>query len=66
MEDQFVSNLERVLRTGNFAVTSELGPPKSSEREIIEKKAGILRGSADAFNLTDNQTAKSDRSHVVL
>jgi methylenetetrahydrofolate reductase (NADPH) len=57
MEDPFVSNLERVLRTGNFAVTSELGPPKSSEREIIEKKAGILRGAADAFNLTDNQTA---------
>lgn len=57
MEDNYASNLERILRAGKFAVTSEVGPPKSSEIEIIHKKGEILRGKADAFNVTDNQTA---------
>src|SRR5512139_1806568 len=51
------SNLERVLRSGNFAVTGELGPPQSADGEVIRKKAALLKGSCDAVNLTDNQTA---------
>ncbi len=51
------SNLERVLQSGSFAVTAELGPPKNADAEVIRKKAGILRGYADAVNITDNQTA---------
>jgi methylenetetrahydrofolate reductase (NADPH) len=51
------SNLERVLRSGNFAVTAELGPPQSSEGEVIRKKVELLRGNCDAVNITDNQTA---------
>jgi methylenetetrahydrofolate reductase (NADPH) len=51
------SNLERVLRAGHFAVTGELGPPQSADREVIRKKAVLLRGYVDAVNLTDNQTA---------
>ncbi|HLF26915.1 MAG TPA: methylenetetrahydrofolate reductase [Anaerolineae bacterium] len=51
------SNLERVLRAGHFAVTSELGPPKNADAEIIRKKAALLKGCVDAANLTDNQTA---------
>ncbi len=51
------SNLERVLNAGHFAVTAELGPPKSADPEVIRKKAGILKGCADAFNVTDGQTA---------
>ena len=51
------SNLERVLAAGHFAVTAEVGPPRGPEAEIVEKKAGILRGVADAYNVTDNQTA---------
>ena len=51
------SNLERVLAAGHFAVTAELGPPKSHDAEVIRKKAALLRGCADAVNLTDNQTA---------
>ncbi len=57
MDNQYISNLEAIFRSGKFAVTSELGPPKSSEREVIEKKAKTLGSAADAFNLTDNQTA---------
>ncbi len=51
------SNLERVLTKGYFAVTAELGPPKSHDAEVIRKKAALLRGVVDAVNLTDNQTA---------
>jgi methylenetetrahydrofolate reductase (NADPH) len=51
------SNLERVLAEGHFAVTAEIGPPKSCDAAVITRKAELLRGYADAFNLTDNQTA---------
>jgi 5,10-methylenetetrahydrofolate reductase len=51
------SNLERVLKSGQFAVTGELGPPQSADREVIRRKASILRGNVDAFNVTDGQTA---------
>lgn len=51
------SNLEKVLAAGHFAVTAELGPPKSVETEVIVVKAGYLKGKVDAVNITDNQTA---------
>ena len=51
------SNLERVLTAGHFAVTAELGPPKSADAEVVRRKARILKGYADAFNVTDGQTA---------
>ncbi len=51
------SNLERVLAAGHFAVTAELGPPMSGDGGVVRKKAGILRGCADAINITDAQTA---------
>ncbi|WP_457574639.1 acetyl-CoA decarbonylase/synthase complex subunit delta [Desulfolithobacter sp.] len=51
------SNLEQVLRSGTFAVTGELGPPKNSDPEVVRKKARILKGNVDAVNITDCQTA---------
>jgi len=51
------SNLEAVLAEGKFAVTGELGPPKSADADVIKKKAAHLRGCVDAVNITDNQTA---------
>jgi 5,10-methylenetetrahydrofolate reductase len=51
------SNLERVLEAGNFAITSEIGPPTSADPEVIRRKAKILKGNIDAFNVTDGQTA---------
>jgi len=50
------SNLQKVLESGQFVVTGELGPPKSAERKKVEHHAAMLRGFVDAFNLTDNQT----------
>jgi 5,10-methylenetetrahydrofolate reductase len=51
------SNLEKVLESKIFAVTGELGPPQSADPEVIRKKAKILKGHVDAFNVTDGQTA---------
>jgi 5,10-methylenetetrahydrofolate reductase len=51
------SNLERVLAAGHFAVTAEIGPPMDANGEVVLKKARLLRGCADAFNITDCQTA---------
>ncbi|MDN3515585.1 MAG: methylenetetrahydrofolate reductase [Candidatus Brocadia sp.] len=51
------SNLEKLLRSGQFAVTAELGPPRGADRSVIEKKVELLKGYGDAFNITDCQTA---------
>src|SRR5512136_2793938 len=51
------SNLEKILRAQAFAVTAELGPPKSADTNVIGKKAKLLKGNCDAVNITDNQTA---------
>jgi 5,10-methylenetetrahydrofolate reductase len=51
------SNLERILTSGAFVATGELGPPKSADPEVIGRKAGLLKGYVDAVNITDNQTA---------
>ena len=53
----FRSNLEQVLADGGFAVTCEVGPSKGCDPDKIKGKAELVRGFADAFNVTDNQTA---------
>jgi methylenetetrahydrofolate reductase (NADPH) len=53
----FKSNLHNVLIKQKFAVTAEVGPPKSSIADVITNKGLTLKGYADAFNVTDNQTA---------
>lgn len=51
------SNLERLLRAGEFVVCGEMGPPQSVDTASIAKKCGYFKGYVDAVNLTDNQTA---------
>jgi methylenetetrahydrofolate reductase (NADPH) len=51
------TKLERVLADGTFAVTVEVGPPRGADPEAIRSKASLVRGVADAYNVTDNQTA---------
>ncbi len=50
-------NLEKILTQGHFAVTAECGPPRGADPEAVRKKGSILKGCADAVNVTDNQTA---------
>ncbi|MCE5313902.1 MAG: methylenetetrahydrofolate reductase [Armatimonadota bacterium] len=51
------SNLERVLRNGQFAVCGEMGPPQGADKSVILRKCSYFKGVVDAVNLTDNQTA---------
>jgi len=51
------SRLEKILSSGQFAVTGECGPPRGANPDAIRKKAAHLKGMVDAVNVTDNQTA---------
>ncbi|RTZ96291.1 MAG: methylenetetrahydrofolate reductase [Deltaproteobacteria bacterium] len=51
------SRLEKVLATGQLAVTSECGPPRGSDPEVIVNKANMIKDYVDAVNITDNQTS---------
>jgi methylenetetrahydrofolate reductase (NADPH) len=51
------SRLEKMLAAGHLAVTSECGPPRGSDPEVITRKAELIRDHVDAINITDNQTS---------
>jgi methylenetetrahydrofolate reductase (NADPH) len=51
------SRLKKVLAAGHLAVTSECGPPRGSDPEVITKKANLIKDHVDAVNITDNQTS---------
>jgi len=51
------SRLQAVLEAGHFAVTAEIGPPKSASSKGIRKHTREMKDYCDAINLTDNQTA---------
>lgn len=57
MELKTSSRLEKVLKSGQLAVTSECGPPRSSNPEGIIKKGQLIKDHVDAINVTDNQTS---------
>jgi methylenetetrahydrofolate reductase (NADPH) len=58
------SNLEKVLLSGNFAVTSECGPPRGADAEVVRRKGAYLKGYVDGVNVTDNQTSVVRMSSV--
>jgi methylenetetrahydrofolate reductase (NADPH) len=51
------SKLQKMIASGNFAVTSEVGPPRSADGQVIEHKAKLIKDYVDAINVTDNQTS---------
>ena len=51
------SKLEKVLAAGHLAVTSECGPPRGSDPDVITKKANLIKEYVDSVNITDNQTS---------
>ncbi len=51
------SRLEKILEKGAFAVTSECGPPRGADPEVIKKKGELIKEAVDAINVTDNQTS---------
>ncbi|MFO7560139.1 MAG: methylenetetrahydrofolate reductase [Desulfobacterales bacterium] len=57
MSETTSSKLEKILASGNLAVTSECGPPRGSDPEAIIEKANLIKDHVDAINITDNQTS---------
>ena len=51
------SNVEKILKSRNFVVTGECGPPRGADPEVVRKKGAYLKGYVDGVNVTDNQTS---------
>ena len=60
------SRLERVLRSGRFAVTAELNPPDSANPEEVYQAALVLGGVCDGINATDASGAHCHMSSVAI
>src|SRR5579864_9447458 len=58
--------LERVLRAGAFAVTTELSPPDSADPEDVYRRARIFDGYVDAINATDGSGANCHMSSMAV
>jgi methylenetetrahydrofolate reductase (NADPH) len=58
------SRLEKVLASGQLAVTSEVGPPRGCNIDIVKDKANMIKDYVDAINITDNQTAMVRMSSI--
>ena len=58
--------LERVLRAGEFAVTTELAPPDSADPEEVYRRAAMFDGVVDAINATDGSGANCHMSSVAV
>ena len=56
--------LERVLRSGRFAVTAELNPPDSADPREVYDRALVLSEVCDAINATDASGANTHMSSV--
>jgi methylenetetrahydrofolate reductase (NADPH) len=57
MSTETPSKLQKMLASGNFALTSEVGPPRSADGAVIAHKAALIKDYVDAINVTDNQTS---------
>ena len=58
--------LERILRSGVFAVTSELDPPDSADPEDVYRRARVFDGYVDAINATDGSGANCHMSSLAV
>jgi methylenetetrahydrofolate reductase (NADPH) len=58
--------LERILRSGTFAVTAELDPPDSADPDEVFQRARVFDGYVDAINSTDGSGANCHMSSVAV
>lgn len=68
MTEEYIagSRLERVLRSGRFAVTAELNPPDSSDPQEVYDAAIVLAQVCDGINATDASGAHCHMSSVAI
>jgi len=60
------SRLERVLRSGRFAVTAELNPPDSADPQEVYDAAVVLSSVCDGINAVDASGANCHMSSVAI
>jgi len=58
------TRFERVLRAGQFAVTSEIAPPDSADPDEVLSRADLFNGAVDAINATDGSGANCHMSSM--
>jgi 5,10-methylenetetrahydrofolate reductase len=56
--------LKEKIASNQFVVCGEIGPPRSSDANVIREKAKYFKGYVDAVNITDNQTAIARLSSI--
>ncbi|MCP4141781.1 MAG: methylenetetrahydrofolate reductase [Chloroflexi bacterium] len=66
MVEKKMSQLEQVLRSGRFAITSELNPPDSANAEDVNRAAMILAGFCDGINAVDASGANCHMSSMAI
>ncbi len=54
------------LQSGKFLVTAELNPPKGVDLGPLIQKADSLKGTVDAFNLTDSHSSRMAMSPAAV
>jgi methylenetetrahydrofolate reductase (NADPH) len=58
--------LERVLKAGHFAVTTEIAPPDSADPEEVLNRASLFDGYVDAINATDGSGGNCHMSSLAV
>ena len=61
-----MGHLEKILREGKFAVTTELTPPDSANPQEVFDEAAMLANVVDAFNATDGSGAHCHMSSISI
>ena len=57
---------ERVLRSGHFAISTEIAPPDSADPEEVLRRAAVFDGYVDAINATDGSGANCHMSSLAV
>ncbi len=57
---------ERVLRSGQFAITTEIAPPDSADPDEVLSRANMFDGYVDAINATDGSGAHCHMSSLAV
>ncbi len=57
---------EKLLGSGQFAVTAELSPPDSADPEEVYSRARVFDGYVDAINATDGSGANCHMSSIAV
>ena len=61
-----MSKFSEALKSDRFLVTTELNPPKGTDLGPLLKKADMLNGIVDAFNVTDSHSSRMSMAPLAV